>query len=175
MSLMSSKPIDAPTEVAGIWFRPLRDEDLDMTLSWRNRDGVRQRFGQTDVILIAAHRSWYASYARKHDDLVLLATEGRSGPAYGQLAIYEIDPVARRAEVGRFVVAPEHAAQGKMRRAIMALLVLARVHLQLREIVLRVREDNERAIRLYASLGFAEHARNAGMIEMSLTLREEAE
>lgn len=141
-----------------------------MTLAWRNRDGVRQRFIHADVITPEAHRNWFDRYLQKPDDLVLIALEPQGDQPFGQVAIYGIDPVHREAEVGRFVVAPEHERQGKMRRALQCLLRLAHTRLGLRSVFLSVRSDNERAIALYSLLGFVETGRQGGIVDMRADL-----
>lgn len=155
---------------AGVRLRPLQEADLPLTLAWRNREGVRQRFVHTDVISGEAHRAWYLKYLEKVDDIVFIASKQSDETPCGQLAIYAIDVETGEAEVGRFIVSPEAAGTGLMRRALECLIELARSQLRLRRLVLSVRDDNERAIRLYAALGFAERARNAGMIDMSLDI-----
>lgn len=141
-----------------------------MTLAWRNRDGVRQRFIHSDVITPEAHRGWFDRYLQKPDDLVLVVLEPGSDDPVGQVAIYGIDPVRREAEVGRFVVSPQHEGRGKMRSALQGLLKLAWTRLGLRSVYLSVRADNERAIALYSGLGFVETGRREGIVHMRADL-----
>lgn len=170
MSDKPAKPAGADFPATGLRLRPLSQGDLAMTLAWRNRDGVRQRFISTDPIAPEAHQAWFERYLCKADDVVYLAEELPAGPPIGQLAIYDIDPAAGQAEIGRFIANPERAGQGRMRAALQCLLELARSSLRLRRLVLSVRADNERAIRLYAGLGFVETARDSDMVHMSLGL-----
>jgi len=170
MTRPSGKPGQQGFASDGIWLRPLGEADLEMTLAWRNREGVRQRFATTDLIAPEAHRAWFARYLGKADDLVFIASDSAGGPPLGQVAIYDIDAAAGQAEIGRFVVAPGYEGQGKMRKALQALVRFAREQLELGKLVLSVREDNHRAVRLYESLGFLERSREGGMIFMSLDL-----
>jgi RimJ/RimL family protein N-acetyltransferase len=164
------KPCSSSFEAHGIALRPLREEDLSLTLAWRNREGVRQRFVNPEPIAPAAHSAWFAKYLDKTDDIVFIATQGGGGPCIGQLAIYAIDMEQRQAEIGRFVAAPQFQGRGLMRMALQALIDRARDELQLRRLVLSVRSDNARAIRLYAGLGFAEVSRGDGLVNMVLAL-----
>lgn len=165
-----SKPVPARFECDGIILRPLAEFDLPLTLSWRNRDGVRQCFLNSSVITPEAHQAWFEQYKVKTDDIVLVAFErGQSQPC-GQVAIYGIDNAIGRAEVGRFIAAPEAQGRGIMRRAISALLILAHDQLRLRTVFLEVFANNSRAIALYSSLGFVETARRGELIEMNLSL-----
>jgi RimJ/RimL family protein N-acetyltransferase len=165
------KPVRASHASDGIVLKPLQAEQLPLTLAWRNREGVRQRFLNSDVISPEAHRAWFARYLGKQDDVVLLAYLPGEDVPFGQVAIYDIDRERCEAEVGRFVVSPEHQGRGLMRKALQALVDLSRGHLALRTLRLEVRDDNLRAISLYESLGFAESARRQGLVEMRLDLQ----
>jgi RimJ/RimL family protein N-acetyltransferase len=171
MSADPRKPVPPRFEREGIVLRPLSEADLPFTLAWRNREGVRQRFLHSAVIAPEAHRAWFERYLDKGDDIVLVACEPDRAQPYGQVAIYGIDSAAGRAEVGRFVVAPEAQGRGLMRKAIAALVALAREELRLRTVFLEVFADNARAIGLYASLGFVETARRGEVVEMTLDLQ----
>jgi RimJ/RimL family protein N-acetyltransferase len=165
-----AKPLSAGYACNGMQLRPLQAGDLATTLAWRNREGVRQRFATTGIIAPDAHRRWFESYLAKPDDVVFIASETAGGPPVGQLAIYDIDTGTGQAEIGRFLVAPEFAGQGKMRCALECLVRAARDELQLRRLILSVREDNDRAVALYRGLGFSENMRQDGMIFMFLDL-----
>jgi RimJ/RimL family protein N-acetyltransferase len=171
MTSAGFKPVPPKHESHGVILRPLQADQLVLTLAWRNREGVRQRFLNSAVIAPESHQAWFERYQGKPDDVVLLAyLPGRDEP-FGQLAIYDIDNARSEAEIGRFVVAPEQAGQGHMRRALACLLDLASTHLCLHVLRLEVLADNLRAIRLYAGLGFIEVGRRDRIVDMRLDLR----
>ncbi|WP_255988785.1 GNAT family N-acetyltransferase [Chitinolyticbacter albus] len=153
----------------GVRLRPLRDDDLEFTLAWRNREGVRQCFIYSDLITLPQHLRWFEQYTLKSDDCVLIA-ETANGERIGQLAIYDIDVQKKTAEIGRFVVAPEFAGQGLMRSAIEALCVLAKESLELNELYLEVLPTNASALGLYLRLGFQAGASDADKIKMTKSL-----
>lgn len=163
-----------PFERAGIRLRLLEERDLPLTLAWRNRDGVRQKFVFSAEVNWHDHLSWFSRYQQKSDDLVFLVEDNLSSAPIGQVAIYSIDQTAGRAEVGRFVVSPEYAGQGRMKRAIEALLEFAQIHLSLKGVYLEVLEGNDRAYHLYCCLGFSETARREGRIVMELNFNADA-
>jgi RimJ/RimL family protein N-acetyltransferase len=166
----ASKPPISEHEAHGVILRPLDASHLDLTLAWRNRDGVRQRFLHDELISPDDHRAWFQRYLGKSDDIVLLAYLPAQPEPFGQVAIYGIDHVAGHAEVGRFVVAPEHQGRGLMRRAMLALLDLAHKVLGLRVLSLEVREDNLRAVAIYETIGFVRDGCAAGVLRMRLPL-----
>lgn len=155
-----------PFMAGSLELRLLDETDLPFTLEWRNRDGARQQFGTADVLQWDQHVSWFKSYLDKADDLVFIIEDATTHARIGQVAIYRIDTGASKAEIGRFVVAPEFQGQGLMRQGIEALIRFAREALGLESVYLLVRETNERARRLYAQLGFAELSRADDMVTM---------
>jgi diamine N-acetyltransferase len=148
------KPLHAPYAYGAVRLRLLAEDDLPSTLAWRNRDGVRQQFKSSAPLTWEAHHGWFLKYAQKPDDLVFIVEDAVGGTKVGQAAIYSIDDAARTAEIGRFVVAPEHQGKGMMRQGIEALMRFARERLSLDSVYLEVIETNERALHLYQGLGF---------------------
>lgn len=152
----------------GIRLRPLEQADLPMTLAWRNRDDVRIWFKSSAPLAAEQHAAWFAAYLGKAGDHVFIVEH--HGRPVGQVAIYAIDAEAGTAEIGRFVVAPGAGGKGHMRAAISGLMALARREWTLRRLYLEVFAHNERAIRLYRSLGFAFDREADGMLHMSVSL-----
>jgi diamine N-acetyltransferase len=148
--------------------RPLAEADLDLTLSWRNRDDVRIWFRTSQRIEPSQHRAWFAQYASKDDDLVFVVEF--EGAPVGQASVYHIDRADRTAEVGRFITAPEARGRGLMDRACEELLRFCADVLQLGSVYLEVKEDNDRAIGLYLRHGFKEEGRRDGFVRMRRTL-----
>ncbi|WOD18676.1 GNAT family N-acetyltransferase [Paraburkholderia kirstenboschensis] len=160
------KQIYPPFTSGSIRLRLLEESDLPVTLEWRNRDGARQHFKTSDVLTWAQHYQWFGRYQAKADDIVFMVEDLATRKRVGQVAIYSIDPASGRAEVGRFVVAPEFAGQGRMREAIVALMRFAANQLSLSSVYLEVFETNLRARRLYRTLGFVEQTAIDGLVIM---------
>lgn len=135
--------------------RPLEEADLGLTLVWRNRDDARLWFKHSAILERDAHKAWFDRYRAKSDDFTFIVEHAATGTPIGQAAIYDVDFVDRRAEVGRFLVAPEWAGHGLMKQACLALVDIAVEHLDLRELYLEVFVANLRAIALYRACGFA--------------------
>ena len=152
----------------GIRLRPLARGDLALTRAWRNRDDVRCWFKSPAAITAEQHHGWFESYLLKPGDYVFIVE--RDGRPVGQVAIYAIDRESGEAEIGRFVVAPREGGKGQMRAAILGLVALARREWSLRRLYLEVFAHNERAIRLYRSLGLTVDRNEDGMLHMSMAI-----
>jgi diamine N-acetyltransferase len=141
---------------------------LDLTISWRNREDVRGWFKNSQIITIDQHRAWFAQYSGRDDDFVFIVEA--LGQPVGQASVYGIDWEKGSAEVGRFIAAPAASGRGYLGFACAELLHFCRKSLELNFVFLEVKEDNERAIRLYARNGFREEGRAHGLIRMALSL-----
>lgn len=151
-----------------IQLRLITESDLDLTLGWRNRDDVRCWFKKTHVIAKDHHWAWFGHYADRDDDFVFIVEA--LGRPVGQASVYGIDWEKGSAEVGRFIAAPEANGRGYIGMACAELLRFCRTSLHLNFVFLEVKENNERAIRLYARNGFREEGRAQGLIRMTLSL-----
>jgi len=166
------KPVEAPYETAALTLRLIGESDLPVTLGWRNRDDARAWFKTTATLSLDQHRAWYERYAQKPDDLLFVVEVG--GEAVGQVSVYDIDGAAGSAEVGRFLVAGDHGGRGHMRAAIATLLDLCGDALGLSYVFLEVKAANERARRIYASLGFVEEGVDGDLVRMGRQLKQSA-
>ncbi|SAK44001.1 Spermidine N(1)-acetyltransferase [Caballeronia catudaia] len=160
----------APFELGGVRLRLLAEDDLRITLAWRNRDGVRQQFKSSALLEWEAHHAWFVRYSDKADDLVFIVEDVLTGARVGQAAIYAIDRDKRTAEIGRFVAAPEFQGKGFMRRGIEALMRFAAHELSLTSVYLEVLDTNARAKRLYETLGFVKTDFIDGLARMERTI-----
>ena len=151
-----------------VHLRLLVEDDLEMTLAWRNRDEVRRWFKQSDVISLESHRAWFIKHELVDDAFMFVVEENATNAPVGQVSIYAIDREVGEAEVGRFIAAPGISGQGYMRDAISALVHFAFSDLRLQRVYLEVLADNARAIRLYESLAFRKHGEHDGLVVMEL-------
>ena len=157
---------------AHVRLRLISETDLEMTRDWRNRDDVRVWFKNSNPITAEQHRSWYSQYAVRDDDFVFVVeAEGRP---VGQASVYGIDRAEGSAEIGRFVAAPEARGRGYIGFACGELLRFSGEELNLKHLFLEVKENNERAIKIYVRHGFQEQARAEGMIRMVRLLSQDS-
>jgi RimJ/RimL family protein N-acetyltransferase len=164
------KPFIEPFSHGAIKLRLLEERDLDAILEWRNRDDARIWFKTSDRVTPKCHRTWYARYLGKDDDLVFVIEV--SGVGVGMCAIYDIDRGTDAAQLGRFLIAPEFSGMGYIKRACAALMSFAIKNLHLHYLFLEVMENNTRALSIYKACGFREEVRKDGLIRMSFERRE---
>lgn len=156
-----------------IRLRPLSREDLPLTLNWRNDDRSLRWFKSGTRIEHDSHLAWYENYAKSDSKDVLYFAETFDGVPIGQTSIYNFSEDETKAEVGRFVSDPEHRGKGLFREALIATLDIGFREGGLTEVFLEVLESNERAIKLYRSVGFKEASTPVGgLLPMTLTVED---
>lgn len=160
------KPALHSTSDGIVEIRLLEAADLQATLSWRNRDENRRWFINSNVIEWKDHVNWFESYQKKSNDFVYIIEA--DGELVGQCAVYGIDLQQKRAEVGRFLVSPDSAGKGYIKRGCQLLIETCWQQLALDSVFLEVLEDNVRAIKLYEKLGFNEVSRKGELIVLEL-------
>jgi len=165
---MSAKRPLPPYSVQGVTLRPLAQDDLPLTLQWRNHDDARVWFKHSAKLSSEQHARWFDLYQAKDTDFVFIVeSEGRP---VGQAAVYGIDWATGSAEVGRFLSAPSARGQGHLFKACGVLVGLCREHLALRHLFLEVFATNQRAIRIYQGNGFRAVAQADGLLRMEQPL-----
>ncbi len=153
-----------------IILRLLERDDLPLTLSWRNKDEIRKWFLNTAIIPADGHYSWFERYQELDNDFVflILAKDLNNAPV-GQISLYDINWGTKTAEFGRLLIGEPHAkGRGIAKEATRILLDYCFGVLNLTEITLEVKENNEAAIAIYQSTGFCETARENSLITMSI-------
>ncbi len=152
----------------GICLRPLRSDDLPLTLAWRNREEARIWFKNSAIISADMHGAWFKAYESKDSDYVFIIEAGQI--PVGQASVYNIDMATGSAEIGRFLAAPEHSGKGHVNAACAALMTLCKDALSLRHLYLEVLPNNHRAIRLYEHHGFVTTQRQDQLLRMERSL-----
>lgn len=135
----------------GLLLRPLEEKDLATTLVWRNQDDIRKNFFYKEIISYEQHHKWFKNYLTKNDDIVFVGE--LAGELIGQVAVYDIDVITKKAEVGRFIISPKYAGKGYMKKLINLLFEVCD-ELKVDTLYLYVIPTNIRAIYLYEKLGF---------------------
>jgi RimJ/RimL family protein N-acetyltransferase len=160
-----SKPVIPPLGKGRIQVRLLEENDLPMTLRWRNQDHIRKWFIHPEILSLEQHQAWFRGYLQRDNDYVFIIEETRDfKKPVGQVSLYNIDWEGRLAEFGRLMIG-EAQAQGKglAKEASRLLLVYAFKRLGLTRVVLEVFENNEPALAIYRDCGFREVSEGSGL------------
>ncbi len=149
--------IDAPVrrlDDGVVALREMRREDARDLYRWRMHPQSRFCFHDTSEVPYEAHERFVDSYfaPTNRDAWFVIEAQGR---AVGTISLYNRSPDGRRAEWGRFVVAPEERGRGWGRRALTLLIEHAR-SVGIRELTCDVLASNEAPRALYRALGFVE-------------------
>jgi diamine N-acetyltransferase len=158
----------APLVSGRVRLRLLEEADLPMTRAWRNQDHIRKWFFNSDLVAPERHEAWWRQYRDRDDDFVFIIeeTEALKRPV-GQVALYNIDWAARRAEFGRLMIG-EVDAQGRgfARLATATVVAAALTAWDFDEVYLEVLEANLPALAIYRGCGFHELGRRDGVVRM---------
>ena len=129
---------------------------VELLRQWRNLN--RYAFFNTDEITTEQHASWYAQYcSRQNDTQYIVVCDGEFVGTIGAINSNPIEIV--RVMLGR----KDLAGHGVMTAAINQLIAVY----HWTNAILRVRADNEAAIKLYQKCGFRIKTTNGNVIEMS--------
>jgi RimJ/RimL family protein N-acetyltransferase len=140
-----------------IVLRALSEEDAPTIHAWRADPSVRDgALGYPFASSVESEREWIRSFAPRGtpQDLCLGIRDGRTDALLGYCQVRSIDWIAKTAEFGIVVGAPESRGCGIGGRALALAMEYATLNLGLRRLWLRVVEFNTTAIRLYEKAGF---------------------
>lgn len=154
-----------------IILRLLEQNDLPLTLHWRNQDNIRKWFINTEIIQDDKHLAWFEHYKNLDNDFVfiILAKDLDNQPV-GQISLYNINWVVGHAEYGRLMIGnPLAKGKGYARQATTILLKVAFNILNLNQIHLDVKPANTSAIAIYKLAGFIITKQSSDLITMTIT------
>jgi len=169
---MTKRHIDA---IRGqrVRLRLLAEQDLPMTLAWRNKDHIRRWFINSAPIMPEQHYRWFVQYCERDDDFVFIVEESEElWKPIGQVALYNIDWERKRAEFGRMLIGePEAAGKGLAREATRLLLDYAFSQLDMEEVEANIMRANVRSLAVCLSCGFFEVEESDGVKRLVRTAR----
>ncbi|WP_144061207.1 GNAT family N-acetyltransferase [Hyphomicrobium denitrificans] len=150
-----AKPV-IPAELlsdAAVHLTPIGVDDLELMRTWRNRDEIRVWFNDGRLIEAQQQQAWYRAYLENPADLMFIVRRTADMKPVGTIALYRIDHDAKRAEVGRLIIA-EGKGEGLGYAATSRACLIAFECLGIRTLELDVKRANVAARRIYAALGF---------------------
>ncbi len=137
-------------------------EDLPLFVEWLNDPEVREGLSLYLPLSMAQEERWFEKMLDRSMDEQPLNIEARDGDGWikiGNMGFFDIDNHARSAEVGIMIGNKDYWNQGYGTEALTLLLKHGFETLNLNRIMLRVYQDNPRAIHAYEKVGFTHEGR----------------
>jgi RimJ/RimL family protein N-acetyltransferase len=147
--------------------RPLTEDDLPLTLAWRNADCNRVWFSHPGCISWEEHSAWFARYQERDNDYVWVIEHGEPSRPIGQLSLYNVDWQERRAEYGRLLIG-DLSVRGKGLATLATRMCLqhATGAMGLHEVYCFIKVDNVTSRRACAAAGFFDATSDGQMVRM---------
>jgi RimJ/RimL family protein N-acetyltransferase len=132
--------------------RPLQVTDAAFVVKLR-RDPTLSRYINPTSPSEADQRAWTEAYLLRDNDYCFVVEDAVNGEREGTISTYNVDPVARQGEMGRWILRPGSFAAPES-----ALLAyrLAFESLGLRRVYCRTLRDNEHVVSFHRSSGLVE-------------------
>ena len=148
--------------------RLLREEDLPLTLAWRNADCNRRWFISSAPIAWEQHLAWLSRYLERDDDFVWVIEPIEQASPIGQVSIYDIDWTGSQAECGRLLVG-DPAARGKgfAKDAIRACTAHAAAAWGIRLIYCAILRENSASRASFTAAGYTLEADDGRFVRMT--------
>jgi UDP-4-amino-4,6-dideoxy-N-acetyl-beta-L-altrosamine N-acetyltransferase len=145
-------------ETAGIYLRPITDEDTDLIVKWRNSDAVRSRFIYRELFTPEGHTKWLRTVVDTGKAIQMILCDSATDQPLGSVFARDVDHKHNKAEYGIFI--GEDSARGRGVGTAAAKLMLRYLFTEegLHRVFLRVLSDNIAAIRSYEKAGFTREA-----------------
>jgi RimJ/RimL family protein N-acetyltransferase len=131
--------------------RPIQLHDAGLIVELRS-DPERARFLNPVAADIATQQAYLADYFTRPGDLYFVVERRDGSQAEGLIALYNVDPVSRQAEIGRWIIRPGSSA------AVESIWLIYRVAfdlLALAEVRCRTVAENTHALSFHDSCGLA--------------------
>lgn len=145
-------------EAAGIYLRPITDEDTGKIVDWRNSEEVRRRFIYREPFTEEGHRHWLETMVKPGKAIQMMICDMNTDSPLGSVFVRDVDRKHSKAEYGIFIGEADARGRGIGTAAAKLMLKLCFREEKLHRVFLRVLADNQRAIRSYEKAGFVREA-----------------
>lgn len=149
-----------------VTIRPLQEQDAYTSVKWRNDPEVFKYTGNTydHIITIQSELDWIHKVVANHNDYrcAILA----DGVYVGNIYLTDIGDGCATYHI--FIGNRDYWGKGVAREASLQIIDYGFKDLKLDKIVLEVKRQNERAIKLYLSLGFVILSEGDEWVEMGI-------
>lgn len=132
-------------------------EDLPLFVGWLNDPEVRRGLMLYLPMSLAKEEKWFEAMLERPQDSQPLCIEARDGDSWvkiGNMGLFDFDNRARSAEAGIMLGNKSFWNKGYGTEAMTLLLKHGFDTLNLHRVMLRVYQDNPRAIRCYEKVGY---------------------
>ena len=137
-----------------IFLRPMRADDTEDILKWRNNPSVVRRFIYREPVTEADHLKWIREKVETGLVRQFIITVRESGRGIGSVYLQKIDMEKKTAEFGIFIGEDDEHGKGYGTEAQQLIIRYAFEELGLNMLTLRVLEDNLAARTAYEKNGW---------------------
>lgn len=141
-----------------VYLRPIREDDTDLIVNWRNQERVRRNFLYQKPFTREGHRDWMETKVKTGEVAQFILCETEGDRPIGSVYFRDIDRVNRKAEYGIFIGEEDAAGKGYGTVVAKAAVRYAEESLKLHKLMLRVFADNIAAVKSYENAGFIREA-----------------
>jgi len=142
-----------------IYLRPIDLEDMEKFFRWFNDPGLRRLLLLPFPTTRMAEREFIEKMTKLKDGVVLSIVVRKGDRAIGNVSLFHIDSVCRKAELGIAIADPAMTSKGYGTEAMALMLDYAFGTLNQNRVELVVHDFNRRARAAYKKLGFVEEGR----------------
>ncbi|MCR5604757.1 MAG: GNAT family N-acetyltransferase [Lachnospiraceae bacterium] len=146
--------MDVCVESERLKYRPIREEDTDMVLGWRNSEYVRDHFLYREYISQEEHLNWLKTRVYTGQVIQFIIEEKATKRPIGSVYFRDVDKDNRTAEYGIFIGEKSARGKGYGNETAMAMVDYFFNTLRFDRLLLRVLKNNIPAIRSYEKAGF---------------------
>lgn len=147
-------------QLADCVLRPVEPRDAQRLYEFKNNIEVAAQLGGFHTgLALADVTDWVEYHRRKADEVIWTIADRADDLCLGHVGLYKIDHRVRSAEFAIMIGSKNHWGRGIGRAVSRAVVDWSFSELNLNRLCLSVLATNERAIRLYESLGFSEEGR----------------
>ena len=137
-----------------IYLRKMRTEDTDQVIAWRNAPHVMQQFIYRTPLTRETHLEWIKTKVETGTVQQFIICIRENDRGIGSFYLRDINREKRTAELGIFIGEQDVLGKGYGTEAVRLGVLYGFQSLELERIILRVFQDNEKAIHNYEKNGF---------------------
>ncbi len=141
-------------EKDGIRIRPIRKQDTNDIIMWRNNPQVKSCFIFQQDFTRKMHEKWLETQVDTGLVAQFIIEDIENEKSIGSVYLRDIDKTHQKAEFGIFLGSSENTGRGYGTIATKLILEYAFEYLELNKVFLRVFKENEKAIKSYSKAGF---------------------